>query len=1254
MAYDVFISYRRQGGGADARMMYDRLSNDGYSVSFDMDTLKNGNFNEELLKRVAECKNFVVLLSKDCFERTLNGCKREDDWLRIEIATALYNNKNIVTVMLPDFVFPAKLPPDIDAIRNKNGPKYDLYYIDGFYDKLKKDFLIKGDDSDNGKAETALEKIFSTPEEIADNAEVTDIVDLLGDDTDFVRSEAEIAYLGISRVLPYEELSKIDEVWTRAESSRQKGDYKSANETYLKLMDLTKNATPCASEFVMRMTADGIDTRKPEWFKEALAKAQSGDVDYQYGVGSLYSNGLGVARDSAAAFRWFERAARSDHGAAQTAIGVAYAKGKGVEADFQEAREWLEKAAAKGYPVAEECLGWLYRNGYGVEKDLTNAKLHYESAATLGNPEARNSLAELYESGEGVEHDIDKSIEYYRLAAADDHPVALCRLAQLSFVDESQEDKSAALGYCRRAVNEGSVDAIVLLGEAYENGWGVEKDIGKASELYQKALESGSKTAAKKNEELKPEVQYLRGVECMEGKVCPRDFVKARQWFEKSAEQGNPDAACRLAEMLQNGLGGKVDVKRAISLYEQADAGGSVSAAVDLGFMFFQGRKVEKDLAKARLYYERSCAGFEKTAETEKWHAIYGYYRLGEMYRTGKGVTKNLLMAARLFRFAAIHGNAYACHDLGEMYREGEGVQKSLQEADKWFKTMWKCLGDNLNPCDHWAMRTAGAACRDGNGIEHNFALAAKWWRKGLEFANPGAAALFSNVMRYHRELVEPGDFERVLEIFTISAESGDRVAMNNLAIFYRFDSLKMGIQDSVKAFEWRQRSAEAGYVGAMSGLSDMYLSGDGCEYDAEKSLEWLLKAADAKDETAMRKIGVKYMGGTRLGRDFSKAKALMESVLEKNPDDVYASRLLARMYRDGIGTAENAELSKRWYLSPIGMLNRKAESEDVNKMDDLADYYKNGWGVEKDLKRAIELYGKPACSGIEASMLSLNRIYRFNATCFADIVKADDWARKYVDRQTQKGRAAARGEPDACLSVGNYYRNGYGVGMDSAAAFSWYEKAAEKKSWKAMLKLSQMCRDGEGVDVDPGAEQKWAVKAVEELTPLAENGLAEAQRGLGDCYLRGWGVEQSNDLAFKWYSEAYDGRDWLGATRLARCYTKGIGVAQDFEQAKMLLEKAAIRFCGEVLNNLGECYENGNLGYEKDSAKAFDYYRKSASEGDAGGLYNVGLCYLNGVGTEKNLEQAEMWLKLAAAEKGDFYSYNKKAEELLKEIQNA
>ena len=76
MAYDVFISYRRDGGGTDARLMYERLQRAGFKVSFDMDTLKNGNFNEELLKRIAECKNFIVLLREGCFDRTLLGYKR--------------------------------------------------------------------------------------------------------------------------------------------------------------------------------------------------------------------------------------------------------------------------------------------------------------------------------------------------------------------------------------------------------------------------------------------------------------------------------------------------------------------------------------------------------------------------------------------------------------------------------------------------------------------------------------------------------------------------------------------------------------------------------------------------------------------------------------------------------------------------------------------------------------------------------------------------------------------------------------------------------------------------------------------------------------------------------------------------------------------------------------------------------------------------------------------------------------------------
>lgn len=47
--YDIFISYRRNGGYETARHIYDLLKRDGYSVSFDKNNLMNGNFDKALL-----------------------------------------------------------------------------------------------------------------------------------------------------------------------------------------------------------------------------------------------------------------------------------------------------------------------------------------------------------------------------------------------------------------------------------------------------------------------------------------------------------------------------------------------------------------------------------------------------------------------------------------------------------------------------------------------------------------------------------------------------------------------------------------------------------------------------------------------------------------------------------------------------------------------------------------------------------------------------------------------------------------------------------------------------------------------------------------------------------------------------------------------------------------------------------------------------------------------------------------------------
>ncbi len=138
--YDIFISYRRSGGSPTALHLYYLLNEDGYTVSFDVDTLREGKFAPELLNRIDNCTDFIIILNKEAFERTISGsCPKQNDWMRLELARAIQKKKNIIPVMLAGFEMPPKkiLPTDIKTIVDFNGPHHSDEYFDGFYNRLK-------------------------------------------------------------------------------------------------------------------------------------------------------------------------------------------------------------------------------------------------------------------------------------------------------------------------------------------------------------------------------------------------------------------------------------------------------------------------------------------------------------------------------------------------------------------------------------------------------------------------------------------------------------------------------------------------------------------------------------------------------------------------------------------------------------------------------------------------------------------------------------------------------------------------------------------------------------------------------------------------------------------------------------------------------------------------------------------------------------------------------------------------------------
>lgn len=140
--YDIFISYRRDGGFETAKHLNHLLVHDGYTVSFDIDTLHEGDFDETLLKRIDQCVDFILVVDKHTFDRTLDPeFDSKKDWLRTELAYALKLKKNIIPILLSiKDGFPSNLPNDIAGVVTKNGPKYDKEYFDEFYRRLKSYF----------------------------------------------------------------------------------------------------------------------------------------------------------------------------------------------------------------------------------------------------------------------------------------------------------------------------------------------------------------------------------------------------------------------------------------------------------------------------------------------------------------------------------------------------------------------------------------------------------------------------------------------------------------------------------------------------------------------------------------------------------------------------------------------------------------------------------------------------------------------------------------------------------------------------------------------------------------------------------------------------------------------------------------------------------------------------------------------------------------------------------------------------------
>ena len=134
--YDVFISYRRQGGAVKAELTKDELVKRGFRESrmfLDTRSLSSGNYLQTILSAISNSRNIVVVITDDCFK----GLPTDSTWVR-EIEYAIELHKNIVPIYFDGIsgLKADELPSCIQRLAFENAVLYVHQYADASFDRL--------------------------------------------------------------------------------------------------------------------------------------------------------------------------------------------------------------------------------------------------------------------------------------------------------------------------------------------------------------------------------------------------------------------------------------------------------------------------------------------------------------------------------------------------------------------------------------------------------------------------------------------------------------------------------------------------------------------------------------------------------------------------------------------------------------------------------------------------------------------------------------------------------------------------------------------------------------------------------------------------------------------------------------------------------------------------------------------------------------------------------------------------------------
>ena len=187
--------------------------------------------------------------------------------------------------------------------------------------------------------------------------------------------------------------------------------------------------------------------------------------------------------------------------------------------------------------------------------------------------------------------------------------------------------------------------------------------------------------------------------------------------LEKKIANGDLEAMMEYAQMFQSEFPEEITDGIASNMakyYEICLEAGNLTAALNLGAMYYAGEFIPQDFKKAMRYYEMA------TESDDGYTQIRAWCNLGYCYYYGRDIPVDDEKAFNCYMHAAIMRDANALYKIGDMYRYGRYVGKDEKMAVLFYNQAANSLSGNDDTQGDIFMRIGECALR-GIGMEKDY-----------------------------------------------------------------------------------------------------------------------------------------------------------------------------------------------------------------------------------------------------------------------------------------------------------------------------------------------------------------------------------------------------------------------------------------------------------------------------------------------------------------------------------------------------